>query len=72
MASQKEFKTTKYMSYSGWRKGLKNCEALYNLPDEAKAPALFLTLSRQNRDAALEIPVEETLEKKILTNYWKS
>ena len=63
MASQKDFKAppslNKVITYSNWKKELRIWEAFTNLKNEKKGPATFLTLNRQAREAALEIPVEE-------------
>ena len=63
MVSQKDFKAPlslgKGITYSNWKKELRIWEAFTNLKNEKKGPATFLTLNRQAREAALEIPVEE-------------
>ena len=58
----------KYFLYVNWKKEIKIWEAFTSIPEEKHAPAIFMTLTRETREAILDIDIEKLTEKTGVSN----
>ena len=54
--------------YVNWKKEIKIWEAFMSVPEEKRAPAIFMTLTGEAREAILNMDIEKLTEKTGVNN----